>query len=140
MIADAATAGTDPAVAAVADRVRALMRVAGLPDTFACGCGAAVRWVFPADPRGRRVRVDGYGRSHGYADCAGAAPPGDEREALRAVRGLMTLLAPTGWCRGCGRTVHWVVTRKGSRAPYDDDATSHFATCPKASAFRGGGR
>jgi hypothetical protein len=43
-----------------------------------------------------------------------------------------------GNCRSCGAPVVWVVNPKtGKRPPYNEDGTSHFATCPQAAAWKG---
>lgn len=39
-------------------------------------------------------------------------------------------------CRGCGRLIHWWITPRDRRGPYDADGTSHFATCPAADKFK----
>jgi ferredoxin len=39
-------------------------------------------------------------------------------------------------CRGCDRTVFWIVTEAGRKMPVDPDGISHFATCPEAASFR----
>lgn len=51
---------------------------------------------------------------------------------------------PDGWeadsaskCRSCYAPVLWCVhDRRGSRAPFDPDGTSHFATCVDAASWR----
>ncbi len=39
-------------------------------------------------------------------------------------------------CAACGRTIWFVTTKAGKRAPYDCDAVNHFGTCPEAERFR----
>lgn len=41
-----------------------------------------------------------------------------------------------GECRSCHAPVLWRLTAKGKRAPFDQDGTSHFATCPDATRWR----
>lgn len=53
---------------------------------------------------------------------------------------------PAGWdfsnhgeCRSCHTKVTWAtrMTATGqTRAPFNDDGTSHFATCPQAADWR----
>ena len=57
-------------------------------------------------------------------------------------------------CKGCGANIQWVKTAKGKIMPCNlakvvivtkdgkvvSGFTSHFATCPKADKFRGGGK
>lgn len=57
-------------------------------------------------------------------------------------------------CRGCGAPIVWIKTKAGRPNPCDPNIVavvtdegevvrgriSHFATCPKAGEFRGGGR
>jgi hypothetical protein len=39
-------------------------------------------------------------------------------------------------CRSCGEPVMWCLTPSGKRAPINPDGTSHFSTCPQATAWR----
>jgi len=61
-------------------------------------------------------------------------------ERIKKLRATMTALLKVignpARCRGCGVNIMWVRTRTGQAAPFDEDGTSHFATCPKAAAFR----
>ena len=50
---------------------------------------------------------------------------------------------PEGWkpdnigrCRSCRAEVLWCITPAGKKAPVDPDGTSHFASCPDATAWR----
>jgi len=45
-----------------------------------------------------------------------------------------------GICRGCGERIVWVVTAAGKHAPMNEDGSSHFSTCSRASDFRRGGK
>jgi len=68
-----------------------------------------------------------------------------------------------GRCRGCGRPIVWAETKTGAKHPFDvtpiaqatqsdlfsgrvlgevdtDRSRSHWATCPNATSFRGGGK
>lgn len=40
------------------------------------------------------------------------------------------------YCKGCGATIFWIITKKGKKMPVDPDGASHFATCSKAGKFR----
>lgn len=39
-------------------------------------------------------------------------------------------------CKACARTIWWVTTKNGKRAPYTAEGFSHFVDCPKADQFR----
>ena len=39
-------------------------------------------------------------------------------------------------CRSCGNTILFFETRRGKRAPFDPDGTSHFATCSDPERWR----
>lgn len=41
-----------------------------------------------------------------------------------------------GRCRSCGAEILWCLTAAGRKSPTDRDGTSHFATCPHATAWR----
>ena len=49
---------------------------------------------------------------------------------------LLKVVGDEGVCRDCLAPIYWVVTKASRRAPYNPDASSHFATCPKADEFR----
>jgi hypothetical protein len=58
-------------------------------------------------------------------------------EARAQVAQLLTQLAGDPRpCRACKRLIWFVPTRLGSKMPVDDDAVSHFKTCPAAEEFR----
>lgn len=40
-------------------------------------------------------------------------------------------------CKSCGADILWVLTKKGFRAPINQDGVSHFATCPQAAGWGG---
>lgn len=39
-------------------------------------------------------------------------------------------------CRGCGKTIYFVLTEAGKWAPTNPDGSSHFATCLRAAFYR----
>lgn len=42
----------------------------------------------------------------------------------------------TSKCRSCSATIIWRIAKRGKRMPYNEDGTSHFATCPDAEQWR----
>lgn len=56
---------------------------------------------------------------------------------LDRVRALLKIVGDESTCRSCSRTIYWVKTRNGKRAPYTDQGISHFADCPNAAKHRG---
>lgn len=44
--------------------------------------------------------------------------------------------AEPGRCRGCGRTIWWVLHANGKRTPYTDELLNHFSDCSAAGDFR----
>lgn len=46
-------------------------------------------------------------------------------------------IGSTGECRSCPETIIWIKTPAGKAAPYNPDGTSHFATCPGSSRWKG---
>ena len=67
-----------------------------------------------------------------------SATPAQDREAflLTNIRALLTAIGAFARCEGCGAAIWFVMTNRGRRAPYTEEALNHFANCPKASEFR----
>jgi hypothetical protein len=60
-----------------------------------------------------------------------------ERDALKLLLDrLLKAVGEPAVCRGCGASILWVTHRNAVHAPYNPDGLNHFATCPKAKAFK----
>lgn len=53
---------------------------------------------------------------------------------------IVQLAGAPGTCKGCGAAIFWLrAFRSGKNVLYDANGVTHFATCPKAGAFRAKG-
>ena len=59
-----------------------------------------------------------------------------EGEWRRRALSLVGHVGSGGTCRGCDAPILWVKHANGKTSPYDRDAESHWATCPKAAQFK----
>lgn len=92
----------------------------------------------------RLYRKIGAGYEEAYAEAAtwldtlrdtGEAPP-EPKEPRPPYIFTIPLGTGLSHCRGCGGGIYWIRTSRGKNMPVNQDGTSHFTSCEKASDFR----
>lgn len=61
-------------------------------------------------------------------------------EAVLCHEACVRLARTAARCRGCNAPIIWRKTEAGKNTPDNLDGTPHWATCPKAAAFKGRAR